>query len=199
MKNLINKIPFEIPEMTRKMKYYFLAGFVFFIFLFDYIFIMGFQINALKSLSPKNLELSENLKETKYNLENMPHYQKEVSRLREKLLRVETSILSREEIPMLLEKISRLAISSDVQIDQIMPLKDSQELVLENDGGKYFALPIYVRGQGSYHAIGKLFNRIETDKIFMSIEDFDISQNSSHPRKHIVKSAITIFVMEKNY
>ncbi|MDP8264380.1 MAG: type 4a pilus biogenesis protein PilO [Candidatus Aceula lacicola] len=198
MKNLIDKIPFEIPEITGKMKYYFLAGFILFVLLFDYVFIMGFQINALKSLIPKSVELSKELKETKYNLKNMPHYQKEVSRLRGNLSKVEMSVLSREEIPMLLEKISRLAISSDVQIDQIMPLKDSQELVLENDGGKYFSLPIYVRGQGGYHAIGELFNRIETDEVFMSIEDFDITQNSGHPRRHIVKIAITIFVMEKN-
>ncbi|MDD3374850.1 MAG: type 4a pilus biogenesis protein PilO [Candidatus Omnitrophica bacterium] len=198
MKNLINKIPFEIPEMAEKMKYYLLAGLVVFILFFDYVLFMRFQINALKSISPKNIELSENLKELKRNLENMPHYQKEVSRLREKLVRVDASVLSREEIPMMLEKISRLAIAAGVQIDQIMPLKDSQELVLEREGAKYFALPIYVKGQGGYHAIGELFSRIEGDQIFMNIEDFDIMQNSAHLRNHIFKIAITIFIVEKD-
>lgn len=193
----MNKIPFEIPEMTNKTKYYLFAVIIVAVLLLDYTLFMRFRIKALSLLTPEISRLSEDLKQVKYNFEHQPEYQKEVSGLREKLAKVETSILAREEIPTLLKSISRLAISSNVQIDQIMPLKDSQSLVLENEDAKFYALPIYVKGQGGYHAIGKFFNRIENNQVFMNIEDFDVSQNSQNFREHVIKIAITIFVMER--
>ncbi len=193
----MNKIPFEIPEMTNKTKYYLFAGIIVIVFLLDYTLFMRFRIKALNSLAPEISKFSESLKNTKYNFEHQPAYQKEVSGLREKLSKVEKSILAREEIPMLLENISRLATSSNVQIDQIMPLKDSQSLVLENEDARFYALPIYVKGQGGYHSIGEFFNRIESNQVFMNIEDFDIFSSPQNPRKHIVKTAVTIFVMER--
>ncbi len=193
----MNKFSLQIPDVTEKTKYYFLAGIVLLVILFDYVFIMRMQINALASLRPKVSELSKDFNDTQYNLERISLYQSEVAKLRGKLKETETSILTREEIPMALEKISRLAGNFDIQIDQIMPLKESQELVLDSSEGKFFALPIFIKALGSYHDIGHFFNKIETNEIFMNIQDFSITQNSNFAKKQFFTIAITVFVVEK--
>jgi len=197
MKDLANKILAYLPPLTQKTSYYVLGGAVVFILLFDYLFFMSFQIKALGSLNPKIATLGKDLKDTKYHLERISLYESEATRLREKFSKVKTSILTREEVPMILENISRIASSLGVQIDQIMPLKESEEKMLETDGGFYFAVPILVKAEGSYHNIGRLFNKVEEDQIFMNIQDFDIVKNNAYPNKQMLKFVVIIFVKEE--
>ena len=186
-----------MPSVNDKTKYYFLAGAIVFIFLFDFFLIMSPQLKALGTLGQNIAKLDKDIKDTNYNLERISLFKTEAERLQEKLFKIEKSVLSRQEVPLALDKISRIAAGVDVQIDQIMPLKDSESLALESAEGKYYALPIFVKAIGGYHNIGKFFNRLETDEIFMTIEDFEIMNNNLNPQKHILKMAITIFTLEK--
>ncbi|MDP8265477.1 MAG: type 4a pilus biogenesis protein PilO [Candidatus Aceula meridiana] len=197
MKDLTNKILAYLPPLTQKTSYYVLGGAVAFALLFDYLFVMSFQIRALRSLNPKIATLGKDLKDIKYHFERVSIYEAEAARLRERFSKVKTSILTREEIPMILENISRIASGLGVQIDQIMPLKESEEQMLESDEAIYFAVPIFIKAEGGYHAFGKFFNRIEEDQTFMNIQDFDIVKSSTHPRKQMSKFVIIIFVKEE--
>ena len=156
------------------------------------------QLKALGTLGQNITKLDKDIKETNYNLERISLFKAEAQRLRENLVKTERSVLSRQEVPLALDKISRIAADVNVQIDQIMPLKDSESLALESVEGQYYALPIFVKAVGGYHDIGKFFNQLETNEIFMTIEDFEIMHNNLNPREHILKMAITIFTLQRD-
>ena len=78
-----------------------------------------------------------------------------------------------------------------------MPLRDSQNLELENDEGKYFSLSILINAMGSYHNIGRFFNRIESNPTFMSISDFDIASRNTDPTHHELRMTVKVFILEK--
>ena len=187
----------RIPQVQEKHRHYVLGGLLFFIFFFFYLLIISPQLRIFIKLGPEITSLSKDIKQARDDMRNMEKYRMEVSDLREKMKWHGSKILSKEEIPTILENISRLANDAKVQITQIMPIRESQKLVLDNEDGKYYSLPILINARGGYHNIGQFYNHVETDKIFMSIDDFDIAANNEDPAKHSLKMTVKVFVHEK--
>ncbi|MFA5060376.1 MAG: type 4a pilus biogenesis protein PilO [Candidatus Omnitrophota bacterium] len=198
MKKIIpDKILNILLQATEKNGQYILIGVLLGIFLLMYAIVTRPILNNLTKISPKITLLSKDYRQALSDIKNVENYQAQVVQFREKMKTVGLKILSKEEIPAILENISRLAGQSKVHISQIMPLKESQELILSNDEGKYYSLPILVNARGGYHDIGRFFNKIENDKIFMSVIDFDIAATSDDPLKHLAKITIKAFILEK--
>jgi len=187
----------KLTALDEKNRYYILAGILLFIFLLDYFLIMQPQLRTLMTLNPKITILAKDFKRVKGDMPRYNQYQEEVFKLREKKMVSGTKILLKEEVSMILENISRIANKVGVRINQIMPIKDSQQLVLANEDGRYYALSILVDARGGYHDIGRFFNQVENDPIFMSIIDFDITANTSDPAHHSTRVTIKSYVLGK--
>ena len=195
--NILEKLPIPQIQITEKNRNYFLGGFLCFVFLFFYLLIIRPQIKIFIKLGPEITNLAKDLKKAKEDIENVDQHRNEVSVLKEKLKWQGNKILSKEEISTILENISRLASETKVQVTQIMPIRESQKLVLDNEDGRYYSLPILVNARGGYHNIGRFYNLLESDKIFMGINDFDIAASGDDPMKHSVKMTVNVFVREK--
>lgn len=196
--NITQLIFAKVGALEEKKRYYVLAGILLIIFLLDYFLIMQPQLKTLMTLNPKITILAKDFKKAKEDIPRFHQYQQEVVKLREKKIAIGTKILAKEEIALVLENISRIANRQGVRINQIMPLKDSQQLVLTNEDGRYDTLPILIDAKGGYHDFGRFFNQIEQDPIFMSITDFDMTANTSDPAHHTVRMTITAYVLEKD-
>jgi len=195
--NIPQLISSKLSALDEKSRYYVLGGILLFIFLLDYFIIMQPQLKTLMTLNPKIAILARDFKKAKEDIPRYSHYEEQVNKLREKKLSSGTKILLKEEISLILENISLIANKVGVRINQIMPIKDSQQLVLSNEDGQYYTLPILVDAKGGYHGIGRFFYQIENDPIFMSITDFDITANSSDPLHHSTRITIKAYVLEK--
>ena len=191
-------LSFISDKMNEKNRYYVLAGVLVIIFLIDYFVIMMPQIRTLAVLNPKIVALSKDLRQARNDIKKINHYQNDVARLRNKMKTIGTTILSKEEVPAILENISLIANPFKIKLYQTMPLKEYQQLVLTNDEGQYYSFPILVNARGGYHNLGRFFNRLENDKIFMNIIDFDITSNSEDPMNHLVNIKIKVFIRDKS-
>ncbi len=185
-----------LPPLTKKTSYYFLAVMVLFIFALDYAFFMRFQTGTLRSLSSKTASFKKNIQETKNNIDRFSAYESEVDDLQKRSESIKASVVLQEKIPLVMENISRIARESGIQIDQMMPARESQKQISKAADGPYYTLPILIRGQGPYHAIGRFFNGIETESIFMKIQDFDIAQNAMNSRSHALSATVVIVIRE---
>ena len=201
------KIPkIKIPEkfssflserVTDQNRYYIFAGVAVLTFFVGLLLIM-MPIRTLRVLDPKIETLSRDLKQARENIKEIDEYRQQVEQLKNKFDDVlGTRILSKEEIPSILENISVLAGQCKIKVNQIMPLKESQHLVLTTDEAKYYALPILVNGRGSYHNIGRFINKIEGNKVFMAITDFDMAGNNDDWSHHSMNITIKTLVREK--
>jgi len=195
--NIPRLISSKLTALDEKNRYYVLGGILLFIFLLDYFLIMQPQLKTMMALNPKITILAKDFKRVKGDIPRYNQYQEEVLKLREKKMVSGTKILLKEEISMILENISRIANRVGVRINQIMPIKDSQQLALTNEDGNYYTLPILVDAKGGYHDIGRFFNQVENDPIFMSITDFDITANTSDPTHHSTRITIKAYVLGK--
>ncbi len=185
-------------KMNEKNRYYVLAAILIGIFVIDYLFIMMPQVRTLLALNPKISALSKDLKQARDDIKKVDQYQAELRGFKEKMKTIGKKILNREEIPTILDNISLIANASKVRINQIMPIRESQNLVLTTDEGKYFSFPILVVAKGGYHDLGRFLNKIENNRIFMSIMDFDITGNSDDTTHHSARITIKAFIREKS-
>ncbi len=188
---------FISDKLTEKNRYYVLIGLLVGIFLIDYLFLMMPQVRMLLTLTPKTNNLLKDLKQAHEDIDNIKEHQAHLAGLQDKMKLYGAKILSREEIPSILENITKIASETTVKINQIMPIKESQSLALTTDEGKYYSLSILLSGRGGYHNIGRFFNRLENDKIFMSIIDFDITSSNESQMQHAVNVTIKVFIHEK--
>lgn len=190
-------IPQTILKINQRTRYYFLWGILLGVFLLDYFVIICPQLNALTAVRSETIVLAKNLKEIKTHLPKIPVYQAQVIQAEEILKKDGNKIRAKEEVPIILERISRLAKTFNVKIHQITPLKKFQELILEDEERKYFSFPILLEARGGYHDVGMFFYQIETDDIFMNIINFSIITNGNDPEQHLIKLTIECIIAEE--
>lgn len=192
-----DKIFSQLSRITEKHSNYAMGGVLLVIFLVDYFLVMQPQLRTLMKLTPKISMLTKDIAQAKMDFTHIDKYKKDILQLKEKLEMKGHQILSKDEIPLILDNVSRIAHDAKIQINQLMPLSESQKLVQKIDDAKYYSLPILMMGQGGYHDIGRFFNRMESDKIFMGIKDFDLNANDEYNRPHSFKLTVEVYVIDK--
>ena len=195
--NPLEKIPEIIAKLDEKNRYYILGGILLGIFLLDYFLVMQPQLATLRSLNPKISLLAKDIRSAEDSIHQYTKYQKDLTNLKEKGTVVNERIISKEEVPMVMEKISRMANKSGVKIDQIMPLKGSEAVLMKNNDGKYSALPIQVEARSGYHDFGRFINQLENSEIFLSVANFSFAADASDTLRQAARLTVKIVVFDK--
>ena len=140
--------------------------------------------------------LSQDLKKTQEDIQNLHVYQGQVNNLKDKVSVLGDKIRSKEEVPIILERISELANKYHIRVDQIMPMFDDQELIMKGKEGKYFSLPIMIDARSNYHDFGRFLTDVENSDISLTVEKFSILANAQDTLKHTVKLTLQAVVLE---
>ncbi len=188
----------KLPPLDEKNRYYYLGGVLLLVFILDYLLIMQPQLKTLMTLNPKISVMAKDYAKAKEDIQKFQEYKTQLEKMRFEKDIVHNTIPLKEEIPTILENISTLANSCGVKINQIVPLKDSEKVVMENEDGQYFSALVLVDARGGYHNLGQFFNHIETDPVFMSIAGFDFSANSEDSVNHSGRVTINAFYLERS-
>ena len=196
--NALEKISEAIPKIDEKSRYIILGGVLILIFLVDYFLVMQPQLKTLRALNPKITLLAGEVKTAEENIRKIDFYQAELVKLRDKVDVVNRRIMGKEEVPLIMEKISRIARNNSVKIDQIMPLKGSEEQVMKNNEGKYLALPIRLDARSGYHDFGRFLNEIERNDTFFNVSNFTFMADGNDNMRHVAKLTLKVVIFEKN-
>lgn len=186
-----------ISGTNEKNRYAVLGAALLLIFLADYFLLMKSQLALLSLLTPQIGILQQDIQQAQENISKTSVYQAENKKLQEDYGKSNFRIISKEEIPLLLEGISKLANQNRIKIDQMMPVKGSREELLSNNDGKFYAVPILVEARGGYHQIGRFVDQLEKDNIFKSISVLSIAGNAADPANHTLKLTIKTVTLEK--
>jgi Tfp pilus assembly protein PilO len=194
---VMEKISGIISGLNEKNPYYVICGFLVLLLLADYFLVLQFQIGSINSLSPKIATLTRDIQTTKANIERIPQHKIDLEKLSGQLNKVNHKMRSKEEAPLILESVSRIANKNGVKIEKILPRTSQAEPVLDNDDGQYFSIPVDVEAKSSYHDFARFINQLETEEIFLSILEFSILENHSNAMHHTIQLMISAVVFEK--
>jgi Tfp pilus assembly protein PilO len=187
-----------LSKIDEKNRYYILGGVLIVVFLLDYFFVMQpLQINPLTKLLAENRVVQDELRDARNDTKQMAQFKEEVKKLKIRAQIENEKVLSSKEVTKALEQLSRIAEQEQIKIDQIVPLEGSKELVLSNNDGKFYSLPILIEARGGYHNLGRFFNKLETAEIFMNITHFKLAANAGDNKRHSAKMTIRTIVFEE--
>lgn len=173
--NLKESIRSKMDGMDAKMFYVILGVALLAVFLLDYFLLMSPQLNTLTKINPEIKQLQEDITKAKNNSQRLPQYEGQVVQLEADIKQENTKVELRDEVPLILEHISRIASENKVKINQIMPNVIDSEIVLENDERIYYDLPIDIEAKAAYHNVGRFVNAIEKGPIFLSVGELTVA------------------------
>ncbi len=184
MNKVLEKIMPLLGKINERNVYYVLGVFVFIFFLMDFFLILSPQLGGFKKIDEKIKTAKEEYKAAKENIDKMAFYISENSKLKDKFDQMDARVKDREELPVILERISRLALKNNVKIDQITPDISKQKSLLKEKDRVYFALPIAIDAKSDYHGFGRFLNQIESDDdLFLMVSDLTIASHGDS-RQH---------------
>lgn len=190
------KISDAVENMDDKTIYYILGGILLVIFLLDYFVLMRPQLATLTKITPEIKILSEDISKAKTDMQRLPQYKKQVAELEQKILAENLKMEAKEEVPLILEHLSEIALANDIKISQIMPNEIDSEIILENNERVYFALPIEIEARAGYHNFGKFINEIEKGEVALRVKTLSVA-STNDKRQHSIKLTLESIVYEE--
>lgn len=150
-------------------------------------------------LGPVVKHLSESvpaLASEEAELQNLREDKRNAADIRARYDRVQSELESREkaveaanQIPALLENLSKLAGRSGVRITSLSPLESSAPA-----NGKFYApLPIEIKAQAGTHELGKFIESLEIGDTAFKVLDLKINPSSGNPKKHAIEMKVETY------
>ena len=196
--NITDQLTKLIQKINEKNPYYTVIAGLVIVLVIDYFLLMQFQFSNLRSLNPKLATLSQDLKTARNNIKEIGNFQTQIKQLTVKSQDINGQIKSKEEIPLILENISRLASKYGVVIDEIIPNTSNEEVIMKNNDGQYLSVPVKVAAYSSYHNFGRFLNQLENEEKFFTISDFSIVENTQDTLHHVISLTLRALVFDEN-
>ncbi|MEW5895482.1 MAG: type 4a pilus biogenesis protein PilO [Candidatus Omnitrophota bacterium] len=185
-----------INKVNEKNPYYLIISILVLALVLDYFLIMQFQLKAMRQLNPRIIELKGSFKQFEMNKARVDSYQKNIIDLDVQLGELEKRIKTTEEIPVVLEEISRIGNQYKFFIEQILPETSLEESTFKNNEGSYYLLPVRLEARSSYHSFGRFLNELESKGSLMKVEKITMTSNDENPRQHAIKLNIQTVIFD---
>ena len=139
----------------------------------DYSFLMKGQMKAVSKVGPKVTKISKDLNELTKNLLSIQGLKdKEAMMAGSKIKKV----ISQEQVPLLLEEISKVANEEGIKITQIKPSRDTAAKRDKSASGGLDALQVSLDLVCGYHNLGKFINDLENSQFFIQVQSVKITE-----------------------
>ena len=192
-----DKVVAKLQDMDQKNWYYVFAAIIVLILIADYFLLMKPQLGTLSKMNPEIKILSDNLKRTKTDITRITQYKTQVQDLKHQVDQLRLRVRTKQEVPFIIEKISRMAHKNDFKIDQIMPNTLQENVLLEEHAERtYFDLPILIEARSTYHDFGRFINALESDDTFFKVDEFTVAAMAGS-RLNAVKMTLKTIVYEE--
>ena len=173
--NVKESLGSKLEAMDARMFYIILGVGLLLVFLLDYFLLMSPQLKTLAKINPEIKIIQEDITKARNNMQRLSQYEGQVRKYTADIERENVKVEPRDDVPLILEHISRIASEHKVKINQIMPNVIDSEIVLENDERVYYDLPIDLEAKATYHDLGRFVNAIEQGSIFLKVGELTIA------------------------
>lgn len=175
-----------------------MIGFIVFLILFlDFIILLRPQLSILGQMRRQISGLAGSIKTTRKDSASIEQFKKQLVVLQERIGAAGERIVSEEEIPLVLENISKIAKQTNLKITQIRPAKESEKMVATSPMGKIYELPVFVESRCGFHQLGRFVNALEGSKIFMDIAEMELAPIPEDTLRLNAKMVLKTYILEK--
>lgn len=188
----------RLKKLDPKYHYYILGGILFLVLVLNYFLLLKPLLGSLNKVNSQIAELRHNIQDARTDMARIGQNRDQLEKIRNQVNEVKVKIRSAQEVPLILEDISRIASEFGVKIDQLMPLKEQKVLLAKQKDVEYYALPIMVQARSPYHDIGRWLAQLENDRVFYGIGNLSIMTNPKDTMRHQVQITLKVAIYEPN-
>lgn len=155
-----------------------------------YWFAVRIEIDRMKELNAKQLELKQEFESKQGLAANLEAYKKQKKDLQAMFTQLLQQLPGTEEVASLLEDISEIGARSGLQFSLIKPKPE-----IKNDF--YLELPIEIQVSGSYHHLGEFVSKLAHLKRIVTLHDFTIAYPEtplSNAKKGVMQDENTLIM-----
>jgi Tfp pilus assembly protein PilO len=193
---------FDLQQLLGKLKalppnYLFMVlGFVVVLVVAVDVFLIARpQVASIMALDAKAKQLKVDIEELSGNKQRLPKFRVNLDDNRRQMNDFQAMVHKEDAIPSVLKTISTLANEYGVKIDQLVPQKSDDIILVQNEDGKYRSLSILVRARAGYHDLGRFLNRLQQEHVFWQLEAIDIAADEQQMGRHLVKMQMKILIL----
>ncbi len=198
MKINVQDIIRRINRADIKVRYGIFAGILLAAFALDCFLLMGPQIRSLKGLGEAIKTTSADVQRVSNDLQRIQQIKDGLNSSRTELEAMSLKVRSLQEVPVILEEISRTANQFHVKIDKVKPLPESQEALISAPEGKYYALPIVIQAVCGYHMFGHFLNTLESGHLFFILRDWHMEAGPEAGKGLLVQATLKMILIQKS-
>jgi Tfp pilus assembly protein PilO len=179
-----------------KIRYAVFAAVLVFIAGLDYLLIMRVQLDGLNKIGAEIKTLSNDTARIKVDRQRINDIKNGLESQRSQLQALNSKIRSMQEIPTVLADISRTANDSGVNINQLVPSNEGQEVLITADDGKYYAVPIVIEAHSAYHMFGRFLNTLESGNLLFMVRDLRMEGNEKDAGRLHIQATLKMVLVD---
>lgn len=153
----------------------------------DYMVFIRPVMRVFSEVAPQLAAEKQKLQSTREDLQNRRAIHERWASAGEKLKSMDARFVMKNEVPAILENLSKLAQECSVKIITLKPADT------EPAGPGFLRIPIRLSATAGTHELGKFLAHLESDKIYFKVNDLKISANASDERRHTVELSIETY------
>jgi type IV pilus assembly protein PilO len=191
IKNMnLKNIDFKDPKVQNVILIL-LLGLIIFV-LYIYFMLLPQVAYDIKTVG-KTFRIRSEIKSARSLMAQKDELGKKASDYNAKIELYEKKLPAQQEIPDLLENLSKMAKNANITIVGITPV--TVKLQKERKGQIYKEIPILITAKSGYHELGRFLSNLENADRFMKVADINMKVNASSPKKHDVELMVYTYVL----
>ena len=162
----------------------------------DYFLLIRLQLQWMAAADTAIQSVAADTARVKSDVQRVGQIKQNLEISRAELESVNSKIRSMEEVPAILEEISRTANEFHVNIEQLAPVKAEKEALLAGAGSQYYSLPIVITAHSGYHMFGHFLNKLESGNLLFMLRDLRVEQGAQAAGDLTIQATLKIIVTD---
>ena len=162
----------------------------------DYFLAARFQLSRLEAVVARSAQLKKDILELKDSQNRIQQLSSQRDTLRLDHADLQRMIVSKDGIPVVLDRISSVAGRCGVQVNQILPRPMEDKPLLKRKEGAYFSQPVQVQLRAGYHDFARMLDELMRQGVFWKIDELRITAGESEQR-HTIEMILRVLILEK--
>lgn len=179
---IIEKINEFLDSRTNREKIMIMAMGGALILAIDYFLIVGPILGLFSKTAPAIDLRKQELRALRDDQKNKKVIEQNWILAKNELAQKEKMFIAPNELPALLELLSRFAQNSGLRITSLTPVEN-----VAADSGPYSKIPIKMNATAGTHELGKFLSAIESGEIFIKVTNLKIMANPQNEAKHTIE------------
>lgn len=155
----------------------------------DYWLFIHPVVQVFSNTLPQLNLLESDSRSYKLDIQNREKIKESWAAAKAKLAENELQFVAPDELPALLENLSRLALNSNVKI---LSLKTGEPQEA-GSSGRYTRVPVRMSAVAGTHELGNFLSRLESGKTFFNVEDLKITAQQTDPKRHQAELVLEVY------